>query len=47
MAKSRGIGGWLCREGWVAKSKRMGGYAETDGWLSREGWPAMPKVMGG
>jgi hypothetical protein len=47
---------WLCGElsgeGWAAKRRGMGGYAERDEWLSRknlsgEGWVAMRRVMGG
>ncbi len=45
MAKSRSMGiyvervGWLSKERWVAKSIRMG-------WLGREGWVAKARGIG-
>ncbi len=61
MAKSRGMGcyvsqeeEWQSQEGWVAKSRGMGGSVERDGWqsrydwwLSREGWVAKSRGIDG
>ncbi len=54
VAKSRGMGGyvekdgWLSREGWVAsREESVAALGQRDGWLCKEGWVAKSRGMGG